>query len=52
VPADPLFDTRQGVQLNTVINLLNDLPHALNHTWYGDVTQVGDLGDYMAPPFE
>ena len=29
------FDTRLGIQLNTVINLLDDLRGALNHTWLG-----------------
>ena len=48
--ADPLFDTRLGVQLNTVINMLNDLRGALNHSYSGEVTQVG-LGEYAAPPF-
>ena len=47
--ADPLFDTRLGVQLNTVINMLNDLRGALNHSYSGEVTQVGE---YAAPPFE
>ena len=47
--ADPLFDTRLGVQLNTVINMLNDLRGALNHSYSGEVTQVGE---YAVPPFE
>ena len=48
--ADPLFDTRLGVQLNTVVNLLNDLKGALNHTWYGG--GGGALGEADTPPFE
>lgn len=28
---DPLFDTRLGVQLNTVLNMLADLPNALRN---------------------
>lgn len=46
---DPLFDTRLGVQLNTVINLLNDLPAALNHSYLHKLERVGE---YAAPPFE
>ena len=48
---DPLFDTRLGVQLNTVVDLLNDLKRALNHTWWGSDGEVV-LDEYLAPPFE
>ena len=37
------------MQLNTVINMLNDLRGALNHSYSGEVTQVGE---YAVPPFE
>ena len=46
---DPLFDTRLGVQLNTVINLLDDLRAALNHTWASSLPP--GLGGGL-PPFE
>ena len=50
---DPLFDTRLGVQLNTVINLLNDLRGALNHSYPGGMlAAVPGLDGYAAPPFE
>ena len=48
---DPLFDTRLGVQLNTVVDLLNDLKRALNHTWWASDGEVV-LDEYLAPPFE
>lgn len=40
---DPLFDTRLGVQLNTVVNLLDDLPNALNSSYLFDGAGPRDL---------
>jgi len=48
---DPLFDTRLGVQLNTVVNVLNDLKHALNHSRWG-AASLTPVMEFMAPPFE
>ena len=43
---DPLFDTKHGVELNTVVALVNDLPNAL----YGNATRAWSAHEWSAPP--